>query len=36
MKIWTEMKKSKESEQRKRGAGDGAIGSEAKKAKLGS
>lgn len=34
MKIWTEMKKSKESEQRKRG--DGAIGSEAKKAKLGS
>jgi myosin heavy subunit len=38
MKIWTEMKKSKESEQRKRGAGDGAgaIGSEAKKAKFGS
>ncbi|KAF3033300.1 hypothetical protein E8E11_003847 [Didymella keratinophila] len=36
LKIWAEMKKSKESEQRKRGAGGNASGSEAKKTKLGS
>lgn len=34
LKIWAEMKKSKEAERRKRGAGDDTAGPEAKKARL--